>query len=187
MSTQLFFGTPIYYTQIDIIEDLTELESWNAKYSTEWHKDNDIQSSTFLSDTNIAEYHDVETKLIKIAKDYVATLNTDMDTSRMKVMNSWFNKYPNWRGFVGWHNHGYVHNTISMVYYIDIEDGPIHFRSPNPFASGFPCESTNDTTNSEVIIMPKPMDLLMFPSWLMHKTAVNGKGKRKVFSANLQF
>jgi uncharacterized protein (TIGR02466 family) len=186
MSTQLFFGTPIYYTKTDIIEDLTELES-HAVYSTEYHKDNDIQSSTFLSNHNVVEYHPrVEQKIVQIAKDYVATLNTDIDTSRMKIMNSWFNNYPD-GGFVGWHNHNYVHNTISMVYYIDIEDGPIHFKSPNPFSSGFPCSNTNEMTNSEVILEPKPMDLLMFPSWLMHKTAINSKGKRKIFSANLQF
>lgn len=185
MSTQLFFGTPIYHTKTDIIEDLLELES-HGEYSTKYHEDNDIQSSTFLSDINIAEYHKVEPKIVKIAKDYVATLNTSMDTSRMRIMNSWFNNYPD-GGFVGWHNHDYIHNTISMVYYIEIEDGPIHFKSPNPFSSGFPCFNTNEVTNSELIVEPKPMDLLMFPSWLTHKTSVKSKGKRKIFSANLQF
>lgn len=186
MTTQLFFGTPMYHTSVDLISDLNDLEA-HAEYSDKWQNDNDVQRSTFLSTSNIIEHSPELNDLISnIARDFVATLNTEVDTSNMRVVDSWFNDSPE-GGFVGWHDHGYRFNTISMAYYIEIEDGPIHFRSPNPYNYGFPCQNINEMTNSEITIMPKPMDLFMFPSWLMHKTSASHKGKRKVFSANLQF
>lgn len=189
--TQLFFGTPIYHQSLDlgVTTSLEELEL-KGVYDDDYHQDNDMQFSTFNEHTNIIqreEVTDLSNLFIEHAQAYVKSLNKDIDVSQMRIIDSWFNKYGK-DGFVGWHDHGYIPNTIAMVYYIDIHDGDLHFKSPNPFDIGFPVFQTSPMTDNEMIIKPNPRDLFMFPSWLRHKSTRNTSGlKRKIFSANLRF
>ena len=189
--TQLFFGTPIYHQSLDtdVTTSLEELEL-KGVYNDDYHQDNDMQFSTFNECTNILhreEGFNLANLFIGYAQSYVKSINEDIDVSQMRIVDSWFNKYAK-DGFVGWHDHGYIPNTISMVYYMNIHDGDLHFKSPNPFDIGFPSFLTSPMTDSEIIIKPKPGDLVMFPSWLKHKSTRNTKGlKRKIFSANLHF
>ena len=87
-------------------------------------------------------------------------------------------------------NHVHPNNILSAVYYLrgDAEAGDLVFDDPRPQANVLLPDVTESTEfNAHAFrVTPKPGQLIMFPSWLAHRVAVNrGKVERISISYNV--
>ncbi len=81
-------------------------------------------------------------------------------------------------------NHVHPNNILSGVYYLrgDAEAGDIVFDDPRPQANVIMpdvAEATEFNTHA-FSVTPKPGQLVMFPSWLAHRVAINRGNRERI-------
>ena len=127
-------------------------------------------------------------KLTKlIAKEYAPVYGKAMgwELNKRKFFSeggAWANVNP-----PGGSNNTHVHGNcvLSAVYYVEtygIEQGPIVFCDPRPGAVQYhPLVGTPNYINAQNIErVPEDNELLLFPSWLPHRVALNKSEKHRI-------
>lgn len=127
------------------------------------------RSSWFLhKQTNC--FDNLLTEFTNVAKHFFNYPN--ISQCQIEVLNLWALTYEK-AEYARWHNHG--HNTLSMVYYVDInaDSAPIEFANAN---------------NSVLSVKPNKGDLLVFHGLANHRVPKNPENNsRIVIAANLLF
>lgn len=197
-----FFTTPIFYGAVlddkfhrQLIE-LFETSKESGLFEQHSHEepggeytkeqmtvDNDTTSSTVSRQKNVDILHDklyIKQIIYKHAKLYLQSI--DHPRMNMDISASWMH-HAQQNDTVGWHHHGYDKDRISGVYYVKspgvYNGGRTAFRSPNPYADSFPKHAHN---NMQPVVDFEPMvkNILMWPSWLEHRTTPNYHGDDRV-------
>ena len=196
-----FFATPIFYGAVEdinfqtrLLELVEECESrgwFKQEVSTtteEYSKkqsiiDNDTTASTVhhqpIEDI-LHDYTDVKDVIVKYTEAYLDNIETP--ERDLEVSASWLHRAGK-NDTVGWHHHGYTTNRISGVYYIKttggFNGGRTLFRTPNPYDSSF-TNLGQKTFQPVVGFRPKERNMLMWPSWLQHRTTPNYDGDPRI-------
>lgn len=168
------FSTPIYYNNIDNLDDVqkeisSKIDDIDFNYKEDWGKIQRLSTSTFENDV-LAEHELKLTKkmIIDNVINYCNSIGDDFTKYEYSI-RSWFTK--NYKGdYSQQHNHG--SSDISGVYYFKTSgvDGDIYFSNPN---RALDCSFIN--WNSESIWFHKPAEgkIILFPSWLEHGVQKN--------------
>ena len=112
------------------------------------------------------------------------------DTAQLRypaVYDSWVNILSD-KGSVGAHRH--YGSVISGAFYMDVEEGSssIYFINPN---EGFKMIEVEYVTSYEnefnpniYSFSPKPLQLVLFPGWILHYVGINNTSRRVTLSFN---
>lgn len=197
-----FFSTPIFFgavTDQGFHEQLIELFETSKKLGlfeqhthTEHGKqytkeqmtvDNDTTASTVSRQRNVDILHDhpeVKEVIYRHVKLYLQSI--DHPPMYMNISASWMH-HAKQNDTVGWHHHGYGQDRVCGVYYIKspgvYHGGRTAFRSPNPYADSFP-KRAHSSMQPVVDFEPIEKNILLWPSWLEHRTTPNYHGGDRV-------
>lgn len=106
---------------------------------------------------------------------------------RTTVYDSWVNILSD-KGSVGPHRH--YGSVVSGAFYMEVEEGSssIYFINPN---EGFKMVEAqyvktweNEFNPNIYSVTPKPLQLVLFPGWLMHYVGTNNTARRTTLSFN---
>jgi hypothetical protein len=87
------------------------------------------------------------------------------------ITDMWFQQY-NVKNYHGWHHHG---NTFTGVYYLEFPEG-----SPK---TQLLCPMTHEVMEADV----KEGDILIFPSYLIHKAPKVNEHRKTIVSWNMAY
>ena len=193
MSIIPLFSNPLMEVKLDLdLEKLTEFvfqmqnkDPQGDQKSNQggWHS-NDISE----------EKHEEFIRLKKEITQYIQTYQLEVFQGMKfkknitpNLTNMWVNINEK-HHYNEWHTHGF--STLSGAYYIkhdgSHENGDILFKHPSCLymtLSHWPkdiVENYNEITSGSVNITPIPNMLLIFPSWLEHKTQMNLKDDTRI-------
>jgi len=121
------------------------------------------------SEDNSREYLDIA---MPILIEHIADIFKRYNTSAIKLGNVWFQQYKE-NDLHDWHVHGLCHFTI--IYFLELPDASIKTEIKDMFGNPI----IHDAVEG---------DILIFPSYLYHRSPVNTTGKRKtIISFNINF
>ena len=192
MSTQAWFPTPIYTTQLEGVEFQsvqTELsnviDNFVFSQNPNWGLDTHELSGDAFSDDSLSKFkckHFLKI-LDKHVNLYLNDLNCHPDRQYV-ITQSWFTKTKNGK-YAHRHDHGA--NDISGVYYLKTNqhDGNLYFESLNrPLSSNF----VFGCIPAEQELPSKEGLMALWPSMLNHGTRINNTDHERIsVSFNLQF
>lgn len=174
MPVEAIFPTPIYYSVVDNLDNISReidaaLSKTNFSYKPEWgtthHMSDPSFSQNFIVDNNLTTFQDT---LQQHMQQYFNEMGCPKQCT-YKIKSSWSSLFKP-RDFGHVHAHGY--NDISGVYYhkTNNHDGDIFFLSPNThLATSYCYEHTHWVWEHK----PLQGKLLLFPSWLQHGIKTN--------------
>ena len=197
-----FFSTPIFYGYIQESEFHEQLiKLFENCESQGWFKrrvntsseqphtkeqsviDNDTTASTVPNQNHVDILHDMP-HMKKIIYKYVQAYLKSIDHPHMNmnISASWLH-HAKQNDTVGWHHHGYETDRVSGVYYIKssgaYDGGRTAFRSINPYSNAFP-RLAHKSMQPVVDFEPIERNMLLWPSWLEHRTTPNYHGDDRV-------
>jgi len=110
----------------------------------------------------------------KLARSFMDIAVHEMAKERyysrlVKTTQTWFQQYPENTRF-GWHNHPQM--NFAVVYYVELPDGASTWFDPC-----YPGKS-------DYQVNAKEGDIIMFPTFLPHKSESHSKGRKTIISYN---
>lgn len=169
---------------VNLIENYKETSSWPKDIgrgkTSSMHYDPVGKVHRTTNCLNLPEFEklkrDIENRLV----DYTRTVGI----AEVELTKSWFNIQED-EGHVTEHRHDL--SIVSGAYYPYVEEGsaPIVFRNPNlaPKMAEVP-EMVTEFTADGMEFHPRSGMLVLFPSWLYHRTYFNKTKKRLTVSFN---
>lgn len=176
MATEHWFHTPLLIKESSG-EQLTAIQSQISEVYKTLNVPENVGDDTVKTTYDFSGNNDIVTyKLTHLHDFLIEGVNEYCDSvgyngPLLKLDTSWFNV----SGRGGYHSdHVHPNCRISGVYYYQTNgnDGNIRFRDPNPYSvfGNWPFDGIERTF---VSYAPKVGRVVMFPSWLSHRVAVN--------------
>ena len=110
--------------------------------------------------------------ILKDLENYFESCLNILNFGKVVIDNLWFQQYDQ-NGTHGWHMHG---SNYTGVYYVDFEKNYAKTELINPL------------DNKKIIIDAEEGDIVLFPSFIIHRSAIQTINKTKtIISFNLSF
>jgi len=135
------------------------------------------QSQTDLH--TLPEWQSLCNWIVRKAEEYWSNLGYKYD--ELYITQAWLNKMSD-AGTISWHNHS--NSLISAVYYFQTDDstGPTIFQStknPLQLMIQTEIEKFTDYNCPEIAVNPTQDSLVLFPSYISHRSAPNRQGAER--------
>lgn len=107
-------------------------------------------------------------------------------TNEFVITNSWFTRNPTGASH---HSHNHPNSIFSGVYYLDADTSDVTFEFESTiskhFRFNYECSELNGFNTNSITLSPRTGDVLIFPSWILHKVSPNtGSTDRLVLGFN---
>ena len=191
-----WFATPIYYNDIDIctaakeeiINGYNTLEKLNIL--TNFSGTSSISYNTEIRDV-INHFNMINTKKLIISEcnSYLSSIGISFNV--IELIDSWVIGSKG-KQFQGEHDHGYVDNHISGIFYAEtaIGSSPIIFSQPNPYNQHITISNSNTQYAANMVYKVIENRIIIFPSYLRHRVPsssnLDGRRLALVFNARIK-
>ena len=191
-----WFATPIYYNDIDndtciaakeeIINAYNTLEELNIL--TNYSGTSSLSFSTDIKDV-IDHFNMVNTRKLVISECSSYLNFIGISFNEIEMIDNWVIGYKG-NEFQGEHDHGYIHNYISGIFYAETAPGssPIIFSHPNPYNQHITISNSNTQYAASIVYKVTENRVLIFPSYLRHRVPGSSKldGRRLALVFNVR-
>ena len=193
-----WFPTPIYYNDIDNVKCIAAKEEIINAYNTlenlniltNYSGTSSLSYSTDIRDV-IDHFKMTNTKKLVLSECSSYINSIGISFNEIEIIDNWVIGYKG-NQFQGEHDHGYVNNYISGIFYAETAPGssPIIFTHPNPYKKHITITNSNPQFAESTVYEVTENRVLIFPSYLRHSVPSSSKldGRRLalIFNARIK-